>query len=49
MQAAQWDKEASLQLASDLEVDCDSAAGRLQEAFRGLLYVALLQGQDRTV
>ena len=43
------DKEAALQLAGDLEMDCDSAASRLQEAFRGLLYVALLQGQDRSV
>ena len=47
LQAAARDQEASLQLAGDLEVDCDSAAGRLQEAFRGLLFVALLQGQSR--
>lgn len=43
------DKEAAQQLAGYMDMDCASAAYRLQEAFRGLVYVALLQEQDSMV
>ena len=36
-------------LASDLETDCGTAAGRLQEAFRSLLSIVLLSAQDRSL
>ena len=36
-------------LNSDLEADCGTATGRLQEAFRALLYIVLLSAQDRSL
>ena len=44
--AARRQKDAAA-LISDLETDCGTAAGRLQEAFRALLSIVLLSSQDR--